>query len=45
MNNVFRPLNPVVNRNMFICKVTVFLNRAKYEYNAVFYASLRRFNM
>jgi len=29
MNTVFRPANPVLNRNMFIFKVTVFLNRAK----------------
>jgi len=32
MNTVFRPVNPVLDRNMFIFKVTVFINRAKYEY-------------
>jgi len=32
MNNVFRLLNnPVVDRNMFIFKVTVFIKRARYE--------------
>jgi len=31
MNNVFRPVNPVLDRNMCIFKVTVFINRAKYE--------------
>jgi len=46
MNNVFRPVNPVSDRNMFIFKVTVYITRgAKYEYNTVFYASLRIFNM
>jgi len=31
MTSVFRPVNLVLDRNMFICKVTVFINRAKYE--------------
>jgi len=31
MNHVFRPVNPVFDRTMFIFKVTVFINRAKYE--------------
>jgi len=31
MNHVFRLLNPVIDRNMFIFKVTVFTKRAKYE--------------
>jgi len=31
MNHVFRPLYPVLDRNMFIFKVTVFMHRAKYE--------------
>jgi len=44
-DNVFRPVNPVLDRNMFIFKVTVFINRVKYEYNTVFYASFRIFNM
>jgi len=45
MNNVFRPVNPVLDRNMCIFKVAVFINRDKSEYNTVFYASLRIFNM
>jgi len=31
MNTVFRPINPVLDRNMFIFKVTVFINRARHE--------------
>jgi len=31
MNNVFRLVNPVLDRTMFIFKVTVFIKRAKYE--------------
>jgi len=31
MNIVFRPVTPVLDRNMFIFKVTVFINWAKYE--------------
>jgi len=31
MNNVFRLVNPVLDRNMFTFKVTVFIKRAKYE--------------
>jgi len=31
MNTVFRLVNPRLDRNMFIFKVTVFINRAKYE--------------
>jgi len=31
MNNVFRRLNPVLDRNMYIFKITLFINRAKYE--------------
>jgi len=31
MSTVFRPVNPVLDRNMFTFKVTVFINRAKYE--------------
>ena len=45
MNNVFRPVNPVLDRNMFIFKVTVFRRRAKYEYNPVVYSLLRIINM
>jgi len=45
MNTAFRPVNPVLDRNMFIFKVTVFINRAIYEKNTVFYSSLHIFNM
>ena len=31
MNTVFRLVNPVFDRNMFIIKVTVFIKQAKYE--------------
>jgi len=31
INNVFRLVNPVLDRNMFIFKGTVFIKRAKYE--------------
>jgi len=31
MNTVFRLVNPVLDRNMYIFKVTVFKKRAKYE--------------
>jgi len=31
MNNEFRLVSPVLDRNMFIFKVTVFINWAKYE--------------
>jgi len=31
MNTIFRLVNPVLDRNMLIFKVTVFLKRAKYE--------------
>jgi len=31
MNNIFRLANPVIGRNMFIFKITVFIKRAKYE--------------
>jgi len=31
MNTIFRLVNPVFDRNMFIFKVTVFINRAEYE--------------
>jgi len=31
MNTVFGPVNPVLDRNMFIFKVTVFINRATYK--------------
>jgi len=31
MNNVFRLVNPVLDRNIFICKVTVGIKRVKYE--------------
>jgi len=41
MKTVFRPVNPVLDRNMFIFKVTVFVDRAKYEWNTVFYCPLR----
>jgi len=43
MNNVLRPVNFVLDRTMFIFKVTVFINRAKYEWNPVFYSLLRTF--
>jgi len=45
MSNVFRPVNPVSDRNMFIFKGSVFIKRAEYEQNLVCYASLRLFNM
>jgi len=45
MNIVFRPVNPVLDKKMYIFKVTVFINWAKYEKNNVFYVSLRIFNM
>jgi len=45
MNNVFRAVNPALDGNMFIFKVTVFINRAKYEWKAVWYSSLCIFNM
>jgi len=31
MNTVFRLVNPVLDRNMYIFKVSVFIKRAKYE--------------
>ena len=31
MNNIFRLVNPALDRNMFIFKVTVFMKQAKYE--------------
>ena len=43
MNNVFRPVNPVLDRSMFICKVTSFIKQDEYEYNTVLYALLRIF--
>jgi len=45
MNTVFRLANPVLDRNMFIFKVAVFIKRAKYQYNTVFSSTLRIFNM
>jgi len=39
------PVNPVLDRNMFLFKVTVFIKRAKYEYKTVFYSVLRISNM
>jgi len=44
MNHVFRLLNPVLDRNMFIFKATGFIKRAKYEQNTVLYSLLRIFN-
>jgi len=41
MNNVFRLVNPVYNMEMYIFKVTVFKKQAQYEWNTVFYSSLR----
>jgi len=31
MNNIFRLVNPIFDRNMLIFKGTVFIKRAKYE--------------
>jgi len=31
MNTVFRLVNPVEDRNMYIFKVTVFIKQAEYE--------------
>jgi len=31
MNKVFRLVHPVLDRNMFIFKVTVFIKQAKHE--------------
>ena len=31
MNQIFRLANRVLDRNMFICKVTVFIKWAEYE--------------
>jgi len=31
MNNVFRLVNPVLDRNMFILKMTIFIKRVEYE--------------
>jgi len=31
MNNIFLLVNPVLDENMFIFEVTVFINRAEYE--------------
>jgi len=31
MNTIFRPVNPVLDRNMDIFKVTAFIKWAKYE--------------
>jgi len=45
MNNVVRPVNPVLDRNMFIFKVTVCIKPAKYESDPVFYSLLRIFNL
>jgi len=44
MNNVFRPVNPVFDRNMFIFQVTAFRNQAEYEKNIVFFSPLCVFN-
>jgi len=36
MNNVFRLVNPVYDRNPYIFKVDVFTKQVKYEENTVF---------
>jgi len=45
MNTIFRLVNSVLDRNMFIFNVTVFIKWAKHEYNTVVYPTLRIFNM
>ena len=45
MNTVFRLVNPVLDRNMYIFKTIVFIKQARYEQNTVFYSSHRVFNM
>jgi len=45
MNNVFRLVNPVLVRNMYIFKVAVFIQRATYESSTVFHSLLHMFNM
>jgi len=45
VNTVFRLVKPVLDRNIFIFKVTLFMTRAKCELNTVFQSSLRIFNM
>jgi len=45
MNNIFRLVNPALDRDMYIFKVTVFIKRTKFEYKTAFYSSLRMFNM
>jgi len=45
MNNLFRLVNPFLDTNMHIFKGAIFIKRAKYESNLVFYASLRIFKM
>jgi len=45
MNNVFRLVKPVLDKNMYIFKVTVFIKRATYEQSTILYSSLRIFNM
>jgi len=40
MNTVFRLVNPVVDRNMCIFKVTLFIKWAQSEQNTVFYSLL-----
>jgi len=42
MNTIFRPVNPVLDRNIFIFKVTVSMKRADYESNTVVYSWLPR---
>jgi len=31
MNSIFSLLNPALDRKMYICKVNVFIQQAKYE--------------
>jgi len=45
MNNVFRLINPVYDKNPCIFKVNVFTKQTEHEYNTVFSSSLRIFNM
>jgi len=35
MIDVFRPVNPVSDRNMFTFKITLFINRAENEWTPV----------
>ena len=45
MNTVFRLVHPVNDMDAYRFKVNVFTKQAKYEWNTVFFASFRVFNL